>query len=936
MIVRLALSLVLAVVGAGIPVGSGVAERVLGTDSATTTDVLRDGIVDGTTAGATTPSVTMADLDAAAARAETVEASDVEATNEAEVTTVDLVLPAVEDGKVVEGQEATAAEADDLVADEVTGERVVTEVLETDGFQTVGVTWPTEVEDAAGKSAPQVRTRAVDGSWSQWTALEPADDAPDPGTPDAENAVRGGTDSLWVGDAEAIQVSFDAEATAGPEGLELALIDVSDVAIDAEPTVAQASWTGTDATFSAVPAVSTLPTAASMSAPRVISRSEWGAASQACTPNTASSLVGVVLHHTAGSNSYSTVSQAKAQIRADQAYHIKSRGWCDIGYNFIVDKWGNIYEGRANSLTKAVVGVHAGGFNTGTLGISMLGTYSSSVPAATKESVAQLAAWRLRSYFVDPTSTMRYTTGNGENSRYKNTTVTLPRIIGHRDVAYTACPGNGGVAALAGIRTRAKTLIGATFVSPSQTAYKVDRGTSVSVKASVSGDISWKLSVTDSRTGSAVTTVSGRSGGSRGSMVATWSGKTTSGAVVGGGTYTLAVTGTDRATGKTVFPISKTVTVNGTPDPPVVAAVPLVGDLRFEPVTPARLVDTRTTHAALGPQSRMDVVVAGVKGVPSTAKAVSVTVTAVNASSVTYVTGWPAGKARPNSSILNADPSRTVPAGVVLGVGGEGKISLYNNAGWTDLLVDVTGYWTASGGGDRYSSLSTAKRVLDTRQDGSISSGRSKRLTLAGKNGIPSDATAVMVNVVSVGAAGGGFVTVVPAGSSTSSTSTVNHVAGSDAANRSLVPLTGGKIDVGVTGARTAVVVDVIGWVGPSGAYAFTPVEPVRAFDTRSSGGALGAGKSRALQVRNSLGSAGSGADLALVTVTATQSTASATFVTLWKNGTTRPATSDLNAVRSRDQANTAIVAWDSSGRVAAYNGQGSTHLIADVYGYFR
>ena len=168
-------------------------------------------------------------------------------------------------------------------------------------------------------------------------------------------------------------------------------------------------------------------------------------------PDVASKLVGAVLHHTAGSNDYSTVAQAEAQIRGDQAYHF-SLGWCDIGYNFIVDKWGNIYEGRANSMSQAVIGVHAGGFNTGTVGVAMLGTYDAAPSAATQQAVAQIIGYRLAAYGVDGRGSMSYTTGVGENSKFKNQTVTLPRIFGHRDVAYTACPGNGGYAALPNIR----------------------------------------------------------------------------------------------------------------------------------------------------------------------------------------------------------------------------------------------------------------------------------------------------------------------------------------------------------------------------------------------------------------------------------------------------------------------------------------------------
>ncbi|MCG2799447.1 MAG: DUF4214 domain-containing protein [Cellulomonas sp.] len=326
-----------------------------------------------------------------------------------------------------------------LVATAVAGsDRVVTAAVTADDVQSVGVTWPQDADGAALE--PQLRT-LTDGTWSDWQAVPASDDAPDPGTADAATS-RGGTDAVYVGDVDAVQMSF--AATQAPADTKVALVGSS-----TEATGASASG-AVYRTSTATTSATAMVTAATV--PTVISRAQWGAAGPACTPDVAATLVGAVVHHTAGSNSYTTQAQAMQMIRNDQAYHINTRGWCDIGYNFIVDKWGNIYEGRANSLTQAVIGVHAGGFNTGTVGVSMLGTYDDVPSNATIDAVGRLIGYRLAAYGRDPMGTMQYTTGNGENSRYKNTTVTLPRIMGHRDVAYTACPGNGGYAALPAIR----------------------------------------------------------------------------------------------------------------------------------------------------------------------------------------------------------------------------------------------------------------------------------------------------------------------------------------------------------------------------------------------------------------------------------------------------------------------------------------------------
>lgn len=335
--------------------------------------------------------------------------------------------------------DAVHAQDGEVVLDDIAG-RALSPVVESDGFQTVGVTWP---QGADAPADVEVRTRAQDGTWSAWTALPVSDEEPDAGTADAAQAgARDGTDPVWVGEADAVQV-----ALAGADGLDdLELSLVSSPAQEA--TVAPAA-----ATAGATVVHASMSTAAS--APRVVSRAEWGAAPLICTPDVASSLVGAVVHHTAGSNGYANQAQAMQQIRNDQRYHQQSRGWCDLGYNFVVDKWGNIYEGRANSMRQAVVGVHAGGFNTGTLGVSMLGTYDAAPSPQTQQAVASIIGWRLGAYGVNPASSMSYYTGNGENSRFKNQWVTLPRVIGHRDVAFTACPGNGGYAALPAIRSMA-------------------------------------------------------------------------------------------------------------------------------------------------------------------------------------------------------------------------------------------------------------------------------------------------------------------------------------------------------------------------------------------------------------------------------------------------------------------------------------------------
>lgn len=327
--------------------------------------------------------------------------------------------------------------------------RVVSDVIESDTFQTVGVTWA--AGSAVGDVAPQVRTRDGD-AWSSWVPLGTADESPDSGTVEDRRQVRDGTPSLWVGDADAVQVSLVVAPDAAPADLQVTLVASDPVPASAAPlSGGHASVPGAGTVQAAA-----LPTAVS-SQPAIISRAAWGARAPACAPDVASRLVGAVVHHTADGD-YGTVADAMQALRNDQRYHIESRGWCDIGYNFVVDKWGNIYEGREGSLTKAVIGVHAGGFNTATVGISMLGNYTSQAPTGAQlDAVARVAAWRLGAYGVDPTGSVTYYTLGGENSKYPaGTTLTLPTIFAHRDVAFTACPGDIGYQYMNTIRSLAR------------------------------------------------------------------------------------------------------------------------------------------------------------------------------------------------------------------------------------------------------------------------------------------------------------------------------------------------------------------------------------------------------------------------------------------------------------------------------------------------
>ncbi|MBS1837124.1 MAG: N-acetylmuramoyl-L-alanine amidase, partial [Actinobacteria bacterium] len=149
-----------------------------------------------------------------------------------------------------------------------------------------------------------------------------------------------------------------------------------------------------------------------------------------------------VVHHTESGNDY-TPAQVPGIIRSVQAYHMQGRGWSDIGYNFVVDKFGTVWEGRAGSIAGPTIGAHTAGFNTNSVGVVVIGSYVGVQPsAASMESVSQVIGWKLASYGVNPNTSVTRVAGDGSSKYPVGTTITIPRVVGHGDIGSTSCPGS--------------------------------------------------------------------------------------------------------------------------------------------------------------------------------------------------------------------------------------------------------------------------------------------------------------------------------------------------------------------------------------------------------------------------------------------------------------------------------------------------------------
>jgi flagellar hook assembly protein FlgD len=189
--------------------------------------------------------------------------------------------------------------------------------------------------------------------------------------------------------------------------------------------------------------------------PTIVTRAQWHAEEDIvrAKPLVAPVLKLAVVHHTAGTNTY-TRAQAAAIVRGIEVYHVQGNGWNDIGYNFLVDRYGTVYEGRAGGMTRNVIGAHAEGFNSGSVGVALIGNFSSAKPPpAMQAALVKLLAWRLDIAHIDPLATVVDTSGG--NLKFEaGKVVTLRAISGHRDTGPSDCPGNGAYALLPSIAKR--------------------------------------------------------------------------------------------------------------------------------------------------------------------------------------------------------------------------------------------------------------------------------------------------------------------------------------------------------------------------------------------------------------------------------------------------------------------------------------------------
>ncbi|ANW62325.1 N-acetylmuramoyl-L-alanine amidase [Mycolicibacterium tokaiense] len=328
------------------------------------------------------------------------------------------------------------------------GGETVRELSQATPFSMVALTG----DDLTGTEV-KVRAKHGDGRWGPWYDAEELQTEPGDVGP-------GGTDPVFVGLTNTVQVSVTR-----PPGAPVTTAPPADTSgeLGYRPASTERSLAQNMSAILITPPQApvdlqfTPPTGvlAPGQPPSVISRAQWGAdESMKCGgPRYDKGVRAAVVHHTAGSNDYAPQDSA-AIVRAAYAYHTRTLGWCDIAYNALVDKYGQVFEGRAGGLDRPVEGGHTGGFNTDTWGVAMIGDFQVTPPTDIQlRTTGRLLGWRLGLDHVDPKGFVKLTSAGGQYTHFpRGTTPTLPTIFTHRDVGNTECPGDAAYAAMDLIR----------------------------------------------------------------------------------------------------------------------------------------------------------------------------------------------------------------------------------------------------------------------------------------------------------------------------------------------------------------------------------------------------------------------------------------------------------------------------------------------------
>lgn len=297
------------------------------------------------------------------------------------------------------------------------------------------------LEDVPAGAALAVRSRSG-GAWTPWTeVVASADDAPD-GAADS----RPGVGPVWIGH--------------GATEVELASLDgavdrIDVVGLHVEPEAGTAQGVRS---FSAAAAAS------STTSPFIRPRTDWATSDMGwrCSgsPSESKDLRAMVVHHTATNTAPYAQADVPSILRGFWRYHVETRKWCDVAYNFFVDRFGTLWEGRQGGITRAILGGHTYGFNSETTSVAQVGNFQeTTTPWAMTAATRKLVGWKLGLHGIDPAgrTTLTNRTGGTIKGVANGGQVPVPTVPGHRDLGTTSCPGDHSYDTLPYVRAQSRT-----------------------------------------------------------------------------------------------------------------------------------------------------------------------------------------------------------------------------------------------------------------------------------------------------------------------------------------------------------------------------------------------------------------------------------------------------------------------------------------------
>lgn len=772
---------------------------------------------------------------------------------------------------------------------------VLTGQLSTDDFRMMAVTWQGAAPSPSGSVVVSVRTH-TDGAWSGWSELHVNADI---GTEASPNG-RFGTEPEWIGDSDGVQVRVDAVGSAHPTDLRADLIEPGTSAADEAIT---GGWQGSTAS-------------ASTNRPPIVTRAEWGADESLRDRHLENNPTVEVafVHHTAGGNSY-TRNESPAVVRGLYSYYIRTLGYGDMGYNFLVDKYGTIYEGRAGSITKPVRSAATGGFNRNSLSIVALGNFQTA-PAtdALVAGIAKVAGYRLSRFYRDPFGKKTLTAEVG-SSRYDAGERARFRVIsGHRDAGFTACPGNRLYKRLPDIRRLAAKQMGSSLVEPSVSRHAVGAGKQggFRVTAGVTQQQNWTLTVRERCSDALVSTMNG-SAGPGNPIDVTWRARDDDGHAVPAGRYRLTLTSSGDGTSAWPFRTSVVKGVGGDADPPTRSSLPTPAG-SYVPRAPRQLLSTTTGRGipgrlVLGEGRRLDVKVLGRAGVPAQGvSAVALSVEASCASERTKVFVGPSSVEGAGSRVVSVGPNRTARGFVIARVGPDGSVRFQNSAGSVGLRASVVGYVSTDGAGGTLSPL--RRTTLPGASPLSVGTSATT-VDVAGRAGVPADARAVVLAVRRGAASPVSSVWAWPESGNRPRAASWRQPTGSSSASQVIVPL-GGTGRLQVAADRSGQIsLQVAGYVAASSARTVHAVVPE---PLARDGRPLAKGKARTVSVA---GRAGVPADAKAVVLSVSGTAGGHSgALTVWPRGVKQPRTADLPLPRGGSRESVVVVRIGADGDI--------------------